>query len=108
MCLKKQEKTLTLCYRSLYKLGNHLEKSADDALCSVLRNPPHECERPVSMTTNGSAAVAVEAATAERILHKLRDKGRREERSAPEMERRDSGGGRLPLVAWDLLAGGKS
>ena len=36
------------------------------------------CERPVSMTTNGSAAVAVEAATAERILHKLRDKGRRE------------------------------
>ena len=30
------------------------------------------------MTTNGSAAVAVEAATAERILHKLRDKGRRE------------------------------
>ena len=71
---------------------------------------PNQCERPVSMTTSGSAAVALEAATAERILHKLRDKGRREERSAPEMERRDSGGGRLSpsLVAWDLLAGGKS
>ena len=34
------------------------------------------------MTTNGSAAVAVEAASAERILHKLRDKGRKEERAA--------------------------
>ena len=65
------------------------------------------------MTTNGSAAVALEAATAERILHKLRDKGRkeggreREERAAPEMERRDRGGGRLrpSRAAWDLLAG---
>ena len=61
---------------------------------------PNQCERPVSMTTSGSAAVALEAATAERILHKLRDKGRKEgERS--EVRRKWSegtarGGGRLP------------